>query len=115
MRQEGNSTIKAPINRRAGTKRKKSDKVSRSAAESLSIEARMETSASPRLIALSMGSPALEFEDFDRVVKQYRARVLRFLLASLGDKDLAESLTQDCFGNAYKSRGTLRGQCSFDT
>jgi RNA polymerase sigma-70 factor (ECF subfamily) len=75
----------------------------------------METSAAPGLIALSMGSPALEFEDFDRVVKQYRARVLRFLLASLGDKDLAESLTQDCFWNAYKSRGTFRGECSVDT
>ena len=62
-----------------------------------------------------MESPALEFEDFDRVWKQYRTRVLRFLLASLGDKDLAESLTQDCFWNAYKSRGTFRGECSVDT
>src|SRR5439155_12473144 len=96
-------------------KRKKSDKVSRSAAESLSIEARMETSASPRLIALSMGSPALEFENFDRVVMQYRSRVLRFLLASLGDMDLAESLTQDCFWNAYRSRKTFRGECSVNT
>jgi RNA polymerase sigma-70 factor, ECF subfamily len=74
---------------------------------------KMDTAAG--LIALSMKSPALEFEDFDRVVKQYRTRVLRFLLASLGDRDLAESLTQDCFWNAYKSRGTFRGECSVDT
>jgi RNA polymerase sigma-70 factor (ECF subfamily) len=57
----------------------------------------------------------LEFENFDRVVKQYRARVQRFLLASLGDMDLAESLTQDCFMNAYKARRTFRGDCSVNT
>ena len=66
-------------------------------------------------MALSMESPAQEFEDFDRLVRQHRTRVLRFLLASLGDKDLAESLTQDCFWNAYKSRATFRGECSVDT
>ena len=65
--------------------------------------------------ALSMENPALEFENFDRVVKQHRTRVLRFLLASLGDMDLAESLTQDCLWNAYKSRRTFRGECSVDT
>jgi RNA polymerase sigma-70 factor (ECF subfamily) len=75
----------------------------------------MKTSASTGWIALSMESPAAEFEDFDRVVGQYRARVLRFLLASLGDRDLAESLTQDCFWNAYKSRDSFRGECSVDT
>jgi RNA polymerase sigma-70 factor (ECF subfamily) len=75
----------------------------------------MKTNTTPGFMALSMESPVLEFENFDRVVKQYRARVLRFLLASLGDKDLAESLTQDCFWNAYKSRGTFRGECSVDT
>src|SRR5215813_9035690 len=76
---------------------------------------RMKTGTTSGLVALSMENPVLEFENFDRVVKQYRTRVLRFLLASLGDKDLAESLTQDCFWNAYKSRGTFRGDCSVDT
>ena len=57
----------------------------------------MKTGTTPGLMALSMENPALEFENFDRVVKQYRSRVLRFLLASTGDMDLAESLTQDCF------------------
>jgi RNA polymerase sigma-70 factor, ECF subfamily len=75
----------------------------------------MKTSATSGLIALSMENPALEFENFDRVVAQYRTRVLRFLLASLGDIDVAESLTQDCFWNAYKSRGTFRGECSVNT
>lgn len=66
-------------------------------------------------IAVNMGNPALEFEDFDRLVQQYRTRVLRFLFASVGDMDLAETLTQDCFWNAYKSRRSFRGECSVNT
>lgn len=57
----------------------------------------------------------MEFEDFDRLVEQYRPRVLRFIFASLGDLDLAETLTQDCFLNAYKSRRAFRGECSVYT
>jgi RNA polymerase sigma-70 factor (ECF subfamily) len=75
----------------------------------------MKTSATSGLIALSMENPALEFENFDQVVAQYRARVFRFVLASLGDMDVAESLTQDCFWNAYKSRKAFRGECSVNT
>src|SRR5262245_6963550 len=75
----------------------------------------MKADTTSGLIALSMKNPASEFDNFDRVVKQYRSRVLRFLLASLGDKDLAESLTQDCLWKAYKSRATFRGECSVDT
>src|SRR4030095_15421585 len=75
----------------------------------------MKTGTTSGLIALSMENPALEFENFERVVQQYRARVLRFLLASLGDMDAAESLTQDCFWNAYRSRATFRGDCSVNT
>ena len=66
-------------------------------------------------VAIPMENPALEFEDFDRLVQQYRPRVLRFLFASLRDMDLAESLSQDCFWNAYKSRGAFRGDCSVNT
>src|SRR5262249_42591787 len=75
----------------------------------------MKPSTTSGFIALNMGNPALEFEDFDRLVQQYRTRVLRFLFASVGDIDLAETLTQDCFLNAYKSRGSFRGDCSVHT
>src|SRR5215471_21316168 len=66
-------------------------------------------------IAMKVGNPAIELEDFDRVVEQYQGRVLRFLFASLHDMDLAETLTQDCFWNAYKSRNSFRGECSVHT
>src|SRR2546422_10985377 len=94
---------------------KKRDHLSRLAAESSSIGRQMKANTTSGLIPLSMENPALEFENFDRVVKQYRTRVLRFLLASLGDMDVAESLTQDCFWNAYKSQKTFRGECSVNT
>jgi RNA polymerase sigma-70 factor (ECF subfamily) len=75
----------------------------------------MKPSTTSGFIALNMENPALEFENFDRLVEEYRPRVLRFLFASLRDIDLAETLAQDCFWNAYKSRSTFRGDCSVNT
>src|SRR5215468_9666313 len=64
---------------------------------------------------MSMENPVLELEDFDRLVERYRARVLRFVFASVRDMDLAETLTQDCFWKAYKHRAAFRGDCSINT
>jgi RNA polymerase sigma-70 factor (ECF subfamily) len=75
----------------------------------------MRSATTSEFVALHTENPALEFENFDRLVEQYRPRVLRFLLASLRDMDVAESLAQDCFWNAYKSRTAFRGNCSVNT
>src|SRR5215470_10774435 len=75
----------------------------------------MKPSAASGFVAMNAENPAVEFEDFDRLVEQYRMRVFRFLFASVGDLDVAETLTQDCFWNAYKSRKTFRGECSVNT
>ncbi len=75
----------------------------------------MKPSTTSGFIAVNMENPVLEFEDFDRLVEQHRTRVLRFLFASVRDMDLAETLTQDCFWNAYKSRRAFRGDCSVNT
>jgi RNA polymerase sigma-70 factor (ECF subfamily) len=75
----------------------------------------MKTGATSGFIAVKMQNPALEFDNFDRLVAQYRTRVLRFLFASVGDLDLAETLTQDCFWKAYRSRSAFRGECSVNT
>jgi RNA polymerase sigma-70 factor (ECF subfamily) len=64
---------------------------------------------------MNMENPALEIEDLERLVEQYRTRVLRFVFASVRDMDLAETLTQDCFWNAYKNRNAFRGDCSVNT
>jgi RNA polymerase sigma-70 factor (ECF subfamily) len=54
-------------------------------------------------------------EGFDDLVRQYRPRVFRFILASLRNRETAENLTQDCFVKAYKARDQFRGGASIAT
>ena len=75
----------------------------------------MENIVSTELPPISQEQPVLELADFDEVVRLYRARIFRFLMASLGDRDLAESLTQDCFLRAYSARHQFRGDASIST
>lgn len=56
-----------------------------------------------------------ETGDFDGVVHLYWARVFRFALASLRDRDAAEALTQDCFLHAHKAWKRFRGEASVQT
>jgi RNA polymerase sigma-70 factor (ECF subfamily) len=53
--------------------------------------------------------------DFDRVVEFYRPRIFRFALASLRDRDGAETVAQDCFLKAHAAYGSFRGECSMQT
>jgi RNA polymerase sigma-70 factor (ECF subfamily) len=57
----------------------------------------------------------LELADFDEVVRVYRPRILRFLLASMADSDTAETLTQECFLKAWVARHQFRGDSSLST
>ena len=59
--------------------------------------------------------PATEIQDFDAVVAVHWPKVFRFALASLRDRDAAESLAQDCFLKAYKAREWFRGEASVST
>jgi len=56
-----------------------------------------------------------ELDDIDSLVRQYQARILRYVLFSIHDQDLAESITQDCFLKAYNGRASFRGECSVST
>lgn len=58
---------------------------------------------------------ASELDDIDALVRTYRPRLLRFVAFSIGDPDLAESITQDCFLKAYNGRANFRGDCSVNT
>lgn len=53
--------------------------------------------------------------DFDTVVAGYWPRIHRFALASLRDRSAAESVAQDCFLRAWKSRDKFRGEASVST
>jgi RNA polymerase sigma-70 factor (ECF subfamily) len=56
-----------------------------------------------------------ELDDIEMLVRTYRPRLLRFVAFSIGDADLAESITSDCFLKAYNSRANFRGDCSVNT
>ena len=79
----------------------------------------MKQSATSEIIAIEMVSPDIrpkaEISDFDSVVRQYWPRIFRFVLASVRDRDAAETLTQDCFLRAYQARHRFRGEASVST
>ena len=51
-------------------------------------------------------------QDFSSVVETHRPQIFRFLLASLRDVDLAETLTQECFLKAHRNWSSFRGDSS---
>ena len=61
------------------------------------------------------GDTAPAADDFDAVVREHWPRVFRFALASLRDREGAESVAQDCFVKAYKGRDAFRGECTLQT
>jgi RNA polymerase sigma-70 factor (ECF subfamily) len=64
---------------------------------------------------LGTDSVTSELDDIEALVRTYRPRVLRYVTFSIGDPDLAESITQDCFLKAYNGRAGFRGDCSVST
>ena len=56
-----------------------------------------------------------ELDDIDQLVKAYRPRLLRYVAFSIGDQDLAETITQDCLLKAFNGRGSFRGDCAVST
>jgi len=75
----------------------------------------MEPTATAEVIPAVIADPVREIQDFDRVVERYWPRILRFVLAAIQDPDVAQTLTQDCFWKAYRSRGAFRGESSLNT
>ena len=55
-------------------------------------------------------SPALP--SIDVLHSLYGQRIFRFLLASIRDRDIAETLTQETFLRAWTAREQFRGDCS---
>jgi RNA polymerase sigma-70 factor (ECF subfamily) len=55
------------------------------------------------------------FDDIAAVHELYEERIFRFLLLSVRDRDVALSLTQDTFLNAWRTRANFRGDCSIAT
>jgi len=61
------------------------------------------------------GTAATELDDVEQLYRLYGAKVTRFLAFSLNDSDAAETLTQECFLKAYRTRAQFRGECAVGT
>jgi RNA polymerase sigma-70 factor (ECF subfamily) len=75
----------------------------------------MEPTAASGFLGANIESRAIEIADFDQVVRSYWPRIFRFVLASVRDVGTAETLTQECFYNAYRGRTRFRGDASVHT
>ncbi|SRR5579871_987002 len=53
--------------------------------------------------------------DFAAMIEASRPRIFRFALSALRDRDLAETVTQDCLLKAYRSISQFRGDSSIQT
>jgi len=51
-------------------------------------------------------------DEFESIVASHRPQIFRFLLASLRDVDLAETLPQECFLKAHRNWASFRGDSS---
>jgi RNA polymerase sigma-70 factor (ECF subfamily) len=53
--------------------------------------------------------------DFESVATTHRGRVVRFIFASVRNRETAENLTQECFIRAYKAWERFRGDANAGT
>jgi len=75
----------------------------------------LETGISPRPRARGFGQDVVDGAEFDQVVLLHWRKVFRFILVSLRDREAAETLTQDCFLNAYRGFESFRYDSSVET
>jgi len=69
-----------------------------------SYTGRMEYAATSQLMTGIAGNVTVDIRNCESILRLYKPKVFRFLLASLREKDIAETLTQDCFFKAYQAR-----------
>ena len=65
--------------------------------------------------ALTAQPPSLGLDDIEGVMRLYRSRILRYAVFAVRDRDVAETITQECFLKAYRARESFRGDCSLNT
>ena len=68
-----------------------------------------------KLAARDQASVATELDDIDTLARNYRPRLLRFVMASVRDEDLADTIVQDALLKAYRNRAGFRGDFSLNT
>lgn len=74
----------------------------------------MESTTSSEPLSLP-AQVAAELDDFDRVIQTHWPHIFRFALVSVRDRDVAQTIAQDCFVKAYGARVSFRGDASVST
>jgi RNA polymerase sigma-70 factor (ECF subfamily) len=69
----------------------------------------------PSGLSIGVQPRATPLDDLESVVAIYQPRVFRFLLATLRDRDSAETLTQETFLRAWTARASFREDCAVGT
>jgi RNA polymerase sigma-70 factor, ECF subfamily len=69
---------------------------------------------SPHMATVDQAS-VTPFDDLASIVALYEQRIFRFLLVSIRDHDIAQTLTQETFLRAWTSRNSFREDCSIAT
>jgi RNA polymerase sigma-70 factor (ECF subfamily) len=83
----------------------------------MKIEGALESTLAglPRVRTRADAVPGIAREEFEEIVKRHQRRVFRILRSLVSDTDTAETLTQECFLRAYRSRAEFRGEASVGT
>jgi RNA polymerase sigma-70 factor, ECF subfamily len=78
------------------------------------LYSRMESTTSSEALTLH-AQVAAELDDFDKVIQTHWTHIFRFALVSVRDRDVAQTITQDCFLKGYRARVSFRGDASVRT
>jgi RNA polymerase sigma-70 factor (ECF subfamily) len=62
-----------------------------------------------------VAADSVSFGSFDEMMRQHQKRVYRVILLLVKDRDVADTLTQECFLRAYQKISQFRGECKIET
>jgi len=65
--------------------------------------------------AVTEKAEEISAERFDEIMRQHQRRVYRVIFLLVRDRDVADTLTQECFLRAYLKRASFRGECRIET
>jgi RNA polymerase sigma-70 factor (ECF subfamily) len=76
------------------------------------VDTILATSLSARL---TEKAEEISAERFDEIMRRHQRRVYRVIFLLVRDRDIADTLTQECFLRAFVKRSTFRGECRVET
>jgi RNA polymerase sigma-70 factor (ECF subfamily) len=79
------------------------------------MDNRLQTLSSENAIQTKELQMPADLNDINLLVRNHRSSILSYALSRLRDRDLAETVTQDCLIRAFRAREDFRGGCGLRT